>query len=414
MATKRNEEKTSLEMVNKFTKDTMGIIKSKATTITKDELKFIVHLFYSAQKDRIAVNNQFYALTNGNMTSCRDELESASYSIIKWELDNQTLREKELLKVLKLVAESDIRGQWLTSIVGIGPTIAANLMAQLDVTKVRYASQFISYCGLSSQSIELGGRPWTGKKEASKIVEDVIEEIGDDKITAEHINLIAARTKWSVDHIQKDAAIYGDKKNPDKITGYSKENVIKSISKIPYNKELKTLMFKIGESFIKQSNNKKSLYGRLYKEYRADYTRRNELGEYKERAAKILTEKNFSKSTNAYKAYSQGKLPDAHIIAMARRKTLKIFISHLFECFYVCEYGDSIPPVPYVYGEKLGDGRHRGEYIEPEVPFPRGYVSPLVNFNIDLSKDINVEQDYKDEVELVKATAEQVAAEHEE
>ena len=398
---------TVTKLISKFTNDTKKIIKEKSTTITKDELKFIVHLFYSAQKDRIAVSNQLFALTNGNMTG-KEELESASYSIIKWEFENQTIREKELLKILKLVAESDQRGKWLTSIIGIGPTIAANLMAQLDVTKVQYASQFISYCGLSSQSIELGGRPWTGKEASRKIVDEII---GDAKeITATHIIQIAARTKWSVAHIEKDAATYS---KDGRITGYTKEAIIKSISKIPYNKELKTLMFKIGESFIKQSNNKKSLYGRLYKEYRADYTRRNEEGEFAERAAKILKEKNYGKSTNAYKAYSQGKLPDAHIIAMARRKTLKIFISHVFECFYVCEYGQSIPPVPYVYGEALGNGRHRGEYIEPEVPFPNGYVSPLVNFTIDLSEDIDVEDDYEEEVELVTKVTEEAAASEE-
>ena len=135
----------------------------------------------------------------------------------------------------------------------------------------------------------------------------------------------------------------------------------------------------------------------------------NEAGAFAERAANILKEKNFNKSTNAYKAYSAGKLPDAHIIAMAKRKTVTIFISHLFEEMYVVQYG-TVPPVPYIFGETLGNGKHR-DYIAPEIPFSKGYVSPLQNnFVIDLSEQVDIEADFIEEDKAIKEALSESAA----
>lgn len=381
---------TELEITSKITKDTKKIIEKAANTteISRVEMKFICGLFRQAQRARIAVENQIRALRQ----EADEKPDGVTFSILTWEYNNQVVREKELLKILKLAAESCEVGRWLTSIKGIGPTIAAELIAYLDVTKVSYGSQFISYCGLNSQSAELGGRPWNGKEASRKIVEEVLGD--DEKLTSSHIIKIAAKSKWSVAHIEKDAATYDKNGN---ITGYSKEAVIKSISKIPYNKDLKTLCYKIGESFVKVSGNKDSLYGKLYKQYRANYTTLNEAGAFAERAAKILKEKNFSKSTNAYKAYSQGKLPDAHIIAMAKRKAVTIFISHLYEEMAIV--AGMTPAFPYVFGEALGDKGHR-DYIAPEKEYSYGYVSPLETkdkFVIDLSKDVDVEADFLEE-----------------
>ena len=60
----------------------------------------------------------------------------------------------------------------------------------------------------------------------------------------------------------------------------------------------------------------------------------NEEGKFADQAANILETKNIGKDTVAYKSYSQGKLPKAHITARAMRWTEKIFLSHLFEEMY--------------------------------------------------------------------------------
>ena len=74
--------------------------------------------------------------------------------------------------------------------------------------------------------------------------------------------------------------------------------------------------------------------------------RKNENLEYKEQAEKKLEKFNIGKNTEAYKWYSQGKLPPAHIQARAKRYAVKIFLSHLFSVWYELDRG-KLPPKPY-------------------------------------------------------------------
>lgn len=116
--------------------------------------------------------------------------------------------------------------------------------------------------------------------------------------------------------------------------------------KRPYNASLKTLCWKIGESFVKVSNNENALYGKLYKERKAIEIAKNEAGEFAEQAKAKLEKYKIGKNTDAYKAYSVGKLPPAHIQARAKRYAVKIFLSHLFDTWYRIEYNEA-PPKPF-------------------------------------------------------------------
>ena len=117
--------------------------------------------------------------------------------------------------------------------------------------------------------------------------------------------------------------------------------------KRPWNAKLKTLVtFKLGESFVKVQNRDKDVYGHLFAEHKAMLQAKNEAGEFAETAKAILESKKLGKDTEAYKHYSQGKLPPAHIHARARRYAVKIFLSHFFEVAYEIEYGKR-PPEPY-------------------------------------------------------------------
>ena len=63
----------------------------------------------------------------------------------------------------------------------------------------------------------------------------------------------------------------------------------------------------------------------------------------------ILTKKKIGKDTDAYKAYSIGKLPPAHLHARATRYAVKLFLAHLHEVMYVQHHGRK-PPLPYAIG----------------------------------------------------------------
>lgn len=116
--------------------------------------------------------------------------------------------------------------------------------------------------------------------------------------------------------------------------------------KRPWNAALKTLCWKLGESFVKVSNYDDAFYGRIYKERKALENEKNERGEYAEEAKKKLEKFNIGKDTDAYKAYSQGKLPPAHIHARAKRFAVKLFLAHLHHKMYVEHHGKE-PPLPY-------------------------------------------------------------------
>lgn len=99
-------------------------------------------------------------------------------------------------------------------------------------------------------------------------------------------------------------------------------------SKLPYNGRLKTLCWKLGESFVKVSGKEGALYGKLYIGFKTDEVSRNENGQYAKVAALELTNKKFKPDTVTRKRLEQGKLSDGHLHARAKRRTIKIFLSH--------------------------------------------------------------------------------------
>lgn len=116
--------------------------------------------------------------------------------------------------------------------------------------------------------------------------------------------------------------------------------------KRPWNARLKVICWKAGESFVKVSNNDKAFYGHVYKERKALETSRNEQGLFRDQASAALEAKKIGKETEAYKSYSSGRLPPAHIHARATRYAVKLFLSHLHEEMYRERYGID-PPLPY-------------------------------------------------------------------
>jgi len=119
--------------------------------------------------------------------------------------------------------------------------------------------------------------------------------------------------------------------------------------KRPWNASLKVLCWKAGESFVKVSGYDDAYYGKVYKQRKALEIERNERLEFSAQAASILERKKIGKDTDAYKAYSVGKLPPAHIHARATRYASKLFLAHLHEVMYVEHYGRQ-PPLPYAIG----------------------------------------------------------------
>lgn len=113
--------------------------------------------------------------------------------------------------------------------------------------------------------------------------------------------------------------------------------------KRPFNAALKTLCWKIGESFVKQKARESDVYGKLYAERREYEAKRNDAGELADQAAAILkrTPKHAQRKT-----YAEGKLPEGHLHMRAKRWVVKIFLSHYHAVGHWIETG-RMPPKSY-------------------------------------------------------------------
>ena len=251
------------EVVKSLGKD----LRAAATTLGKDEARFLVDAYYIIQEDRKRSNNQIRSL----------EEDQEPHELLSWFADQNILLEKNLAKALHTYAQSAPIGVWAMSQIGIGPIISAGLLAHISLDKTNSATSLWRYAGLDPTC------------------------------------------KW-------------EKK-----------------TKRPWNAALKVLCWKIGESFVKTCNNEASFYGPIYLARKALETERNERGEFAEQAARALSEKNYKKDTDAYKAYVQGKLPPAHIHARAKRYAVKMFLSHYFEMLE--RYAGKTPTTPYIIAQ---------------------------------------------------------------
>ncbi len=118
-------------------------------------------------------------------------------------------------------------------------------------------------------------------------------------------------------------------------------------TKRPWNASLKTLCWKIGESFVKVSGCDDDFYGHLYARRKDQEIAANEAGQFADQAARKLERFNIGKATDAYKAYAQGKLPPAHIHARAKRWAVKLFLAHYHHVAWTLATGQP-PAKPYV------------------------------------------------------------------
>ena len=251
-----------LEALNKLKRD----IKNAGTTLSKEEARYLVDLYYQMQEYRKASDNQVRQL--------QKEDNKEPHETLAFFANNFRTLERNIKSVLQVYAESKPIGQWMLSICGIGPVISAGLMANIDITKVQTAGQIQAFAGLDPT------REWNK----------------------------------------------GEKR--------------------PYNARLKTLCWKIGQCFIKVQNNEEDVYGKIFAIRKAYEIERNEKGELADQAKAKLERFNIKKTTDAYKWYSQGKLPPAHINQRASRYAVKIFLSHLFSVWYEMEHKEK-PPKPY-------------------------------------------------------------------
>lgn len=259
-------------------------LRTAAATLSDKEARYMVDLYYQIQEYRKATANQDRSMKSAEPVAEPTEL-------ITWALDNFRIFENNIKAAIDKYSDAHIVGQWSKSIVGIGPVIAAGLLAHLGDYPRTSASQIWRFAGLDPT------------------------------------------VSWEK----------GQKR--------------------PWNASLKTLCWKIGESFVKVSNNDGDVYGKLYQQRKTFETEMNDRGGYSEQAVAKLEKFKIGKGTEAYGHYSSGKLPPAHIHARAKRYAVKMFLSHWFAVDFEVR-NEKPAPDPWV----IAHGGHVDKVPVPNWP----------------------------------------------
>lgn len=120
----------------KLTRD----MRAAATTMTRDEARYLCESYLTMQGKRKAVGNQMGAMERRN--------EGEPHKVLEWIEDNTLGMEKQILSALKSYAESQPMGKWALSVTGIGPVIAAGLLAHIDIEKCPTVGHIWAFAGL--------------------------------------------------------------------------------------------------------------------------------------------------------------------------------------------------------------------------------------------------------------------------
>ena len=331
-------------------------IKKSVVNVGREELRFLVDAYYQAQDARIAAQGQLRAVQQGY-----DEVSDArNETALWWLVQNKQNEENQLKNLLNEYVKSNPVGVWCSSIMGIGPVIAASMLAYFDISKCNSYNQFWSYAGLNDNI-----NPWLGKAKADKWVDNWIANHPDEKSKNLSDNIIydICEEFHRPNFVNIKRMACDQKKLEKDGTELLTEKSVKAyLAKPPYNKKLKTQCWKIGESFLKVKNKPNSLYGKLLTERIVYEKMNNDAKAYADQAARILETTNV-KDKKLRETLESGRLSDGHILLRCKRWATKIFIAHLFEAMYY-DYNGQEPPVPYTIAYQ----GHK-DYIYPEVDY---------------------------------------------
>lgn len=351
-------------------------LEAAAIELTHTKARFMIDSYYAAQRVRIAQQNRQRAQV---------ELQEPN-ELFKWLTKAQNNIEDVIAAAMDIYTMQHHLSIWARSIDGVGPVLAAGLMAHLgEQLPPPTVGHWWSFAGLNPDT------EWRGRDEMRHIIntaynvdgtdataictiaetvhkypERLYELAGCEPLTRDEttegliafgINESVITTAFKERPFETGAAVklvceragiprgevyqylYRD-------SNLNRDELRKGLTIRPWNARLKVLCYKIGESFVKVQNKPTDVYGKVYAERKKKEHEQNTRREFADQAAKILSSKKFRDDTKAKSAYEKGLLPDGHIHARARRRAVKLFLSHFHEVAFFLAYG-KLSPAPY-------------------------------------------------------------------
>lgn len=294
-------------------------LRASAKLMGRDEARYLVDFYYNVQNYRIRASNQERALTESG----------EPHALIAWSFGIFERFEKDVQGALHVYARNSPLGRWALTIHGIGPVIAAGLMAHIDIEKAETAGAIWRFAGLDPNL------KWLGKAGAQDAVD---EALGSERFTAASAEKVARHVDRDLGKLAKMGLEDGEE--------WTRKRLIAALARRPWNADLKRLCWIIGGSFVRLRHLEGDIYGKVYEERKALEVYRNERGKFAELAARTLETKKF-KDKEVRAVYEAGRLPDGRIDLRARRYAVKLFLSHYHHVAYEIHH-KRLPPKPYV------------------------------------------------------------------
>jgi len=286
-------------------------------------MRALVEIYYDFQKQRIATFNNVMMNCERNGITEKDLEE-------KYQVTPLINEAKKFETMIKKRLDSDVQSykifsEYLTKIQGIGSVISSGLIANIgDISKFDTISKLWVYAGL-------GFNKWCPECQSPTYVEVEYEDREKkikttkrfkpfekcnhckeklDKLITEE-NKLRNKLKKSKKSNEKYEEIKKERLRMEKVYNDGTDPLIQKRMKgfqSNWNARLKVLCWKIGDSFVKQKA-QKSGYRRIYEQMRATDT-----------------------TFHPQKEVIDGKTKynDGHMYNRAVRKTVKIFLSHLW------------------------------------------------------------------------------------
>ena len=122
-----------------------------------EEARFLVDSYYIMQEDRKRTSNQERSM------STQDQPEPSE--ILSWLRKQAQTMENQLKRALDQYSDAHPVGTWMREVKGVGPVLAAGLLAHIDIEKAPTVGRIWRYAGLDpTVKWEKGQkRPWNAK-----------------------------------------------------------------------------------------------------------------------------------------------------------------------------------------------------------------------------------------------------------
>jgi hypothetical protein len=265
-------------------------LRKATATLSAESVRYLVNCYYIVQNYRIRFSNQITAL----------EKAGEPRDLIMWMHKQVEGLENEIKKALDSYSLSHEVGQWMRSLLGVGPVIASGYLAHIDISRAPTAGHLWSYSGVAVGQVwdKHEKRPWNA--------------------SLKRLNFLLGESFVKVQNNDSDfyGHIFADRKRLEtEGNGY-----------------------------------------KFYADQAQNVLATKKISEEKEKYVKDAEGKMVKTATARY-WYEQGMLPPAHIHSRARRYSVKHFLSDLQQVWWQIEYHEPAPK-PFVI-EHLGHAHLR-------------------------------------------------------